>query len=372
MSEPFSAAAGPRDARVMFIGEAWGESEERLRTPLCGYSGREFFRMLFEVWSDVDPEGRMLLGHMMGDAWVREREAWLGHASFLLTNTFNERPPNNNLEHFMCSKKELPENYCHGPIKQGKYIRPEYLHHVERLKEEIAQCQPNLVVALGNTALWAVLGTSRIGALRGTISTCQGNIKVLPTYHPAAVCRNWAYRPIVIADLLKAKRESAYPDLRRPRRMLLVNPTVAEIEEFFRVLAPRYAVDIETEKGQIEMIGFAESRDRAIVIPFVDWTKPGRSYWETEGEEQYVWDLVARVIESPDCELLYQNGLYDLQYIWRIGITPRRCTEDTMLLHHALHPEMQKGLAFLGSVYTNEPAWKLMRSGKHEELKREA
>jgi hypothetical protein len=41
-----------------------------------------------------------------------------------------------------------------------------------------------------------------------------------------------------------------------------------------------------------------------------------------------------------------------------------------MLLHHALYPEMQKGLGFLGSIYSNEPAWKLLR-GKAEELKKD-
>jgi hypothetical protein len=41
-----------------------------------------------------------------------------------------------------------------------------------------------------------------------------------------------------------------------------------------------------------------------------------------------------------------------------------------MLLHHALHPESEKGLGFLGSVYTNEASWKLMR-GKSETIKRE-
>jgi hypothetical protein len=33
-----------------------------------------------------------------------------------------------------------------------------------------------------------------------------------------------------------------------------------------------------------------------------------------------------------------------------------------MLLHHALQPESEKGLGFLGSVYTNEASWKLMRT----------
>ena len=32
-----------------------------------------------------------------------------------------------------------------------------------------------------------------------------------------------------------------------------------------------------------------------------------------------------------------------------------------MLVHHALYPELNKGLGFLGSIYMNEPAWKHLR-----------
>ena len=42
-----------------------------------------------------------------------------------------------------------------------------------------------------------------------------------------------------------------------------------------------------------------------------------------------------------------------------------------MLMSHALYPELQKGLGFLGSVWTDEPAWKLMRSSKSTETKRD-
>ena len=52
------------------------------------------------------------------------------------------------------------------------------------------------------------------------------------------------------------------------------------------------------------------------------------------------------------------------------GYAVRNAAEDTMLLHHAIHPEMRKGLGFLGSLYTSEPAWKLMRHrGKDDQAK---
>ena len=44
----------------------------------------------------------------------------------------------------------------------------------------------------------------------------------------------------------------------------------------------------------------------------------------------------------------------------------RNATHDTMLLHHALQPKSPKGLDYLGSVYTDESAWKLAIRLKHK------
>jgi hypothetical protein len=47
--------------------------------------------------------------------------------------------------------------------------------------------------------------------------------------------------------------------------------------------------------------------------------------------------------------------------------------EDTMLLHHAIQPESLKGLGFLGSIYSDERAWKGMndRKGYKKTIKRD-
>jgi hypothetical protein len=67
-----------------------------------------------------------------------------------------------------------------------------------------------------------------------------------------------------------------------------------------------------------------------------------------------------------------QNGLYDLSFLWRsYGITVRAFQHDTMLLHHALQPESEKSLGFLGSIYTGEASWKLMRARGKTTIKRD-
>jgi hypothetical protein len=211
------------------------------------------------------------------------------------------------------------------------------------------------------------LGFAKITAIRGTVRTTTTGIKVLPTYHPSAILRNWALRPIVVADLLKEERERHFPEIRRPARTVIVNPSLQDIRDYLKEDHPILSTDIETKNGAIECIGFASRKDHALVVPFTMDEGDG-SYWPTLGDELEAWSMVKNLLERP-MPKLFQNGLYDLQYIVKMGIRPRNCIADTMLLHHALYPEMLKGLGFLGSIYTSEPAWKMMRLDKHVAVK---
>lgn len=370
-TEPFQFSDGPLDAKIVLVGEAHGESEDRLGRPFAGYSGKELFRMLWEVWADVAPQEIALLRRMQqGDVWVSCRQDWLKEASMMLTNVFAERPPDNNLDHWCSSKKEMPEGYARHSLKQGKYIRPEYLHHIDRLQAELQAVRPNLIVALGNTACWALLNSTKISALRGAISFGETEVKILPTYHPAAVCRLWSYRPIVVADFMKAKREGQRKEFVRPSRKVLVRPTLEELRQWTVKPARIISTDIETKNGQIEMIGFAFSRSEAIVVPFVDMASPGRSYW-SQSDELVARECVQAILSRPEPKL-FQNGVFDCQYLYREGFTVRNAIEDTMLLQHSMYPELPKGLGFLGSIFSNEPAWKLMRGkSQTEELKKD-
>lgn len=345
---PFAHTAGPRDARIVIVGESWGEQEERLQLPFVGASGQELTRML--------------------------REAEIDRYSCLLTNVFPLRPPENNIEALCGKKAEVGADYKLPPIRQGKYIRPEYLPHLERLAEEIRTCAPNLVIAFGNIAMWALLRATGIGALRGAVAESRliPGVKVLPTYHPAAVLRNWAWRVIVVADLQKAKRESAQAAILRPEREILISPTLDEISSWLTRPAVLYACDIETFQGQIEMIGLARSPREALVVPFVNKNAKLHeelNYWPDVESEAEARRLVNMALAGA-VPKLFQNGLYDVQYLWREGFTLRNVREDTMLLHHSMFPEMQKGLGFMGSIYTEESSWKHLR--KQDDTKRDA
>lgn len=334
---------------IAIIGEAWGESEERERSPFVGASGFELTRML--------------------------SEAGVSRADCFLTNVFNLRPRGNDITELCGGKANAIPGY--PPLAKSKYVQAKYLPELERLADELVSINPNLILALGNTPLWSMLGRTGISKLRGTTALSTHTVsgfKVLATYHPAAVLRQWEMRPLVVADFIKAERESHYAELRRLRREIWIEPTLNDIRQFkaeYIDRCNRLAVDIETAGSQVTCIGFAPDQRVSIVIPFVDSRRVGRSYWSSLNDEREAWEIVRRILADEGTNKVLQNGLYDIAFLWRAcGLVVKNAAEDTMLLHHALQPEMKKGLGFLASVYTSEQAWKEMRS-KHETIKRD-
>jgi uracil-DNA glycosylase len=344
--------------KIAIVGEAWGAEEAQVGLPFVGSSGR-------------------LLNQMLEEAGIERQDCFV-------TNVFNLQPkapfPNpknlkDNDVRNLCTTKALSKVPM-PEMSKGEYLQDQYWPEVVRLYKELADVKPNLVIALGNSAVWALTGTHGIRKIRGTVSQASRGgsgvtgLKLLPTYHPAAVLRDWSMRSVVVADLMKAERQSHFPDIRRPRRELWLEPSISHIKLFYEHYVLKncsvLSADIETAGAdQITCVGFAPTPERAIVIPFVDNRKPNGSYWPTPELEAEAWGWVARYMlhpEKPEIEVLGQNFLYDINWLWTLlGITPANFLRDTMLKHHAYNPELEKGLGFLGSVYTDEPAWKTMR-----------
>jgi uracil-DNA glycosylase len=326
--------------QIAIIGEAWGEKEEIERAPFVGTSGFLLTRMLDEVG--------------------------IQRASCLLTNVFNLRPEGNKIEALCGPKSEGIKGF--PSLGKGKYVHERYISELERLSDELVESNPNLIIALGNTPTWALLGRTGISTIRGTTALSTHTVtgfKVLPTFHPAAVLRQWELRPTVIMDLFKAKREATFPEIRRLERSIWIEPKVEDLYEFKRRYidgCQRCAVDIETAGNQITCIGFAPTPRVALVVPFVDGRRLGKSFWGNVSNEQRAWAFVKEILSDKAIRKTFQNGLYDIAFIWRAtGMKVYGTEHDTMLLHHALQPEALKGLGYLGSVYTDEGNWKQMR-----------
>lgn len=351
--------------KIFLLGEAKGQNEAKINSCFVGTSGVALLRMLDDAkvislsWEDKQ---NLNAFYSNKDPALIDL-VWAMHPHIHRTNVFQIHPPGNDLGFFCGPKTEGIPGY--PALAPSKYVRKEFQSELDRLGDELLEHDPNLVIALGNCALWAMCGMTGISKVRGatriSTHTVEG-FKVLPTYHPSAVNRQWELRPTTVADLIKAKREASSPELIRPEREIWVEPTIQDIKEFTETYikgCDLLSVDIETAGKFITCIGFAPSVDRAIVIPFEHPQRKGHNYWETKAEEVLVWKLIKEIVEDRSIPKLFQNGLYDISFLIKAyGIRTYGAAEDTMLLQHALQPEALKGLGYLGSIYTDEGAWK--------------
>jgi len=352
---PVVPSAGPIPSRIVLLAEAPGSEESAKLTPLVGPSGWELRRMLKTIGVNLD------------DCYK--------------CNVFSRQPQGNNLALYGVPKGH-PDAMEHlGPLTLNPilYLSSAHWGEVQRVHQELAAVDPNVIIALGNTATWALGLGLGISAIRGSVHLAEipgmsRPVKVLPTYHPAMVLRQWDSRTIAIADLQKALNESHSPNLHFDNTELWLSPTLEDLAEFgerFMENATVVAADIETKRDQITCLSFAPSPDVAVVVPF--WVKDsaGPNYWADVREEATAWRWVQKWMEKPTLAKVFQNGLFDLQYLMAF-CSPRNCTEDTMLMSHSLWSELPKGLGFLGSLHANYPAWKKMRRFiKEEALKRD-
>lgn len=306
-------------ADIAFVGEAPSWEELEKGRPLVGPAGKIFNSML--------------------------RTAELRRDDYLITNVFDEKAPGNDVSSWM---------------GKGKYEKS-----LERLGEEIAAVNPTVIVPLGGTAMWAFSEENNITSTRGAPSKATRvapGKKLVPTFHPSYVMKQWKMYPIVVGDLKKARVEADLgPEIKYVKRSLYIEPTLKDLDRFKDKLLDTdlLSVDIETGWGQITNIGFAPSEEWALNIPFVDLRKPNKSYWGGVEKELKAWDFVKEVLESPVPKLGQNYGAYDAFWLLDLmGIRTMNLMEDPRLLHHALYPELPKDLQFMGASYAEQGIWK--------------
>lgn len=132
---------GPIPSRIMLVGEAPGENEERQGVPFVGASGQELNRMLQEA------------GIMRSECYV--------------TNVCKTRPPDNQISAWIALKKK--DITAAHRLLRDKYCLPPILEGYTELITEIEMVQPNIVVPFGNLALWALTGHWGVTKWRGSL-----------------------------------------------------------------------------------------------------------------------------------------------------------------------------------------------------------
>jgi uracil-DNA glycosylase len=323
-------SSGPMDARILIVGEAPGVDEVRLGQPFVGMSGQ-------------------LLDRMLADAGIARGQC-------RVTNVCRERPPGNKIEAWVPkTKKAQDEGRASGwPTVGGRVVHPHIAGGHALLMAELEAVRPTLILALGNTALWALTGLDSVAKWRGsTLETPYG--LVLPTYHPASVLRQWTSKPIVVQDLRRAASSlQRYPH--HPRWEFTIRPGMSKVRSTLDRLyneaeaGPlKLSVDIETRAGHIACLGIAWSDHEAICIPFLCVERPD-GYWAEDEEAEIVW-LLYRLLTHNNVLSIGQNFIYDSQYILRHWHFVARSVRDTMVAQHVCFPGMPKSLDHIASMY---------------------
>lgn len=327
---------GPAPARIMIVGEAPGEQEVVKGIPFVGASGQELDRML--------------------------HEAGIMRSTCFVTNVCRDRPPGNDMGAFMAMRKsDITPKHA---LLRDRYVLPQVWEGLALLKREIEQVKPNIIIALGNVSMWALTGKWGITSWRGSTLECDLELgldykpKVLPAYHPAAILRQWSWRPILVHDLRRAAAHSATRELIRPDYRFIIRPdfatvvqTLSMLEQVVAARQLKLAVDVETRSGHIACVGLAWSKLEALCIPWMCAERTA-GYWSEQEESEIQWHLY-KLLTHSNCQVIGQNFSYDAQYFFRHVHYLPRLVRDTMLAQHVCFSNMPKGLDFLSSMYCN-------------------
>jgi uracil-DNA glycosylase family 4 len=327
--------SGPATAKVFIVGEFPGEGDLLKSRPFSSASGYELKKILSEA---------NLFFESCYVTYVYPDRCTSGIDSLIAKNKTSVRP--------------------HHVLYQQKYITPELLEYIERLKQELLLVKPNVVVAMGNLALFALTGQWGVNSWRSSVmeSTLIPGLKVIPTISPNILYAQWKWRPLIVHDFKRVRREMQSPDIIRPEYNFLLRPDYATAHSVLTQLAMqakaaaatepfRLACDIETRAGHIACIGFAWSSLDAICIPLMCLERP-EGYWTLEEEANLVY-LIQIIFQY--AVLIGQNFNYDAQYIYRHWhFIARHPVRDTMLKQHSCFSNMDKNLAFLSSMYCDD------------------
>jgi len=324
----FVKTEGPTDAKIMLVGEAPGAEENRTGRPFC----------------PSEPAGRTL-NTLLSKANLSRQEV-------SIANVAREQPPGNKMQFFF-------DDYKHRVPKE---ILQNWIQY---LKSEIEERQPNIVVALGATALWALTGNygknNGIEVHRGylTESTLVPGVKVLPTWHPQKCNYEYKLRWSAIMDLRKAVANSNSPAMPVDNRVLNCNFSRREYLDWLQHVYHNHqgplSVDIETANPgcHIDIMGIADSPLHGVAYTILNRREPKHSL-EKEAE---VWYWIAKLFDK--FPLILQNASFDMCVLWLHNhILCRNIVFDTMVAGHVCWPECPRSLGFLGSVCLNVPEWK--------------
>lgn len=317
---------GNPSARLVIIGESPSFDELKTGQPFTGPSGRELDRLLKES------------GINRSDCW--------------LTNV---------CKHFVTPAPfDKKISFAKRAFDEGINLSEQ----IDHLRIELHQIQPNCILILGGTALWALTGKTKIQDYRGSIISGMG-YKCVATYHPAHLIhqekgeiKGYWNRKVMILDFKRALRQSKFRELILPSRNLHVIRNSSELYDFEQTFINQTDVSIDIEANPSGScipicIGLSYNHNYGVTVPL--WNIEGISSIP-DSDLASCWNILARILNRNN--IIGQNFGYDRDKIKRLGFIIGGLKSDTMLKSFVINPELPKNLAFNTSIYTEEPFYK--------------
>lgn len=326
---------GPQNAKILILSDWPSPLDLAKQQPLTDQSGTDLAQMLHESGMIL---GECLLSCLSSRTapLIKGKEdfsSWLSHTKSPKVRTWTR---------------------CHN-----SWVDEQLEKDIVRTQELITLVKPNVVIALGPLALFALTGHTSVKKWRGSqlrVSGSAHSYTVIPSYHPRYIKRDHSVRATTVHDLRRARRVSGSAADLKPTYNVRVRPTFQQALFELRSLLiavrsgpTRISVDIETRAGHIACIGFAINKHGGFCIPLMCVERPA-GYW-SELEEVLLVDLMREIMTHENAMCFGQNFVYDTQYIWRFWFFVPRTWYDTMTAQHVLFPGTPKGLDYLASLY---------------------
>lgn len=337
----FSKIRGSGEEKVLLVGEALGEEEEKVGLPFIGKTGQLLERIIYRT---LDPEKSRPLN--------MERDFWI-------TNTVRCRPPQNNL---------VGEFYEKEAISRCRHF----------LSSSIKEHSPKAILAVGGTAFRAATGYEGIDRLRGYTFPSEWGIPVIGTYHPSYLIRGKIHLAKVVQfDILKAIQVARHGVPPRKYSYIL-HPTPSDAADFQK----RYyeslrrdpnttlAFDIETPWGTIgekdEDVWDAQIEDdESYRILRISFSFEEHSAITMPWMEPYI--SVAKALLASSGPKTVWNGNFDVPRLVANDAPVEGEVIDSMHAWKCLEPALPMGLKFVATVLCPDvEAWKLVSTSEPE------
>lgn len=306
-----------------------------------------------------------IIGEAPGPYETAQNRPFWGPSSGLLRSA---------LEQHNISISSCFQGYIYNKVPPGGDI--EYLNKsdddfqrsLQILKSDLNKFQPNCVLLLGATALWAAEVFHKINVFRGTVfQGFSGRHKCVATYSPGYISKVWDDSPLFLFDIGRAVFQATTPSLDLPVRSLNPSTTAAECISKLRAITAGTLVSVDIEGGVpnptetthknldgVTCIGISTDPMSAWIIPLQDFD---------DDTKAVVMNEFNKMMSNPDIPKVLQNSLYDytvLAWLWKINT--KNIVHDTMLSGWEIYPELPKGLGTQASIWTYEPYYKFERT----------